>query len=76
MSRNIRLTVFRHSRNKTQDEMAKILGVSNSYYSKIELGSRNPSFNFIKRFKAEFEVNIDKIFLKKQRHIKCDKQTA
>lgn len=76
MGRNIRLIVFRHSINKTQDGMAKILGVSNSYYSKVERGARNPSFNFIKKFKEEFEIDTNEIFFWKQRHIKCDREIA
>jgi len=63
MMKNMGLIIFRESINKTQDEMAKILGVSSSFYSKIEMGARNPSFNFIKRFKEKFDCNIDEIFL-------------
>ena len=33
-----------------------------NYYSKIELGLRNPSYNFMEKFKAKFvDANMDEI---------------
>ena len=37
------------------------------YYSKIELGLRNPSYNFMEKFKANFgDACVDEIFFKKK----------
>lgn len=41
--------------------MAHILGVSRSFYEKIELGDRNVSSNFLSKLKEKFpyvDVNI------------------
>ncbi|WP_343337342.1 hypothetical protein TPELB_23880 [Terrisporobacter petrolearius] len=57
------LVDFRVSNNLTQKQMADKLGTTLSYYSKVELGKRNPSYNFLIKFKSTFsEVNIDKLF--------------
>lgn len=44
--------------------MARKIGVSESYYEKIEYGNRTPSYNFLTKFKVAFpETNTDNIFL-------------
>lgn len=59
------LVNFRILNNMTQLEMAKTIGFSLTYYSKIELGVRNPSYNFLVKFKSAFkEANVDEIFFK------------
>ncbi len=63
MSRE-KLRDYRLSINKTQDEMAKIWGVTLSFYSKIESGDKNPSIQKLKEFKKHFPTaNADEIFL-------------
>ena len=58
------LKQFRVSLKKSQSEMAKIIGITLSFYSKIELGIKNPSIDTIKKFKDAFPTaNIDNIFL-------------
>ena len=64
MDRNESLIQFRLSRNMSTEDMAKELRISRSFYEKIEWGKRNPSFNFIKKFKAKFKVDVDKLFFK------------
>jgi putative transcriptional regulator len=66
---NIRLMEFRKLKNLSQSDMANRLNISTSFYIKIELGERNPSYNFIKKFKKTFECDIDKIFFGEQLHI-------
>ncbi|WP_341877628.1 helix-turn-helix transcriptional regulator [Defluviitalea saccharophila] len=57
------LITFRKQQGYTQDEFANILNVSSSYYQKIENGTRNPSYNFIKNFKEAFKsADVDMIF--------------
>lgn len=55
---------FRKKINLSQTEMANKLGISASFYMKIETGERNPSFNFIKKFKSTFNCEVDSIFFK------------
>lgn len=66
MTKDIRgLSNFRNKKELTQKEMAEKLGVSVSFYSKIEQGRKNTSFNFIKKFKEVFpDADIDKLFFK------------
>ena len=59
-----KLREYRLSINKTQVEMAKIWGISLSFYKQIECGAKNPSIQKIKDFKKCFPVaNTDEIFL-------------
>lgn len=44
--------------NLTQEQMATKLGISLSYYIKIEIGQRKISANFLQKLKTEFP-NID-----------------
>lgn len=68
LTRNNKLIEFRKSLNKTIEEMAVIIEISASYYRKIEAGLRNPSFNFIQKFKSKFDVNADEIFFEDKSH--------
>lgn len=57
------LTEFRESKNLKQNEMAKEIDVSASYYYKIESRYQNPSYEFLAKLKKRFpEVNIDEMF--------------
>ena len=61
------LVDFINSKKLTQKEMAEKVGTTLSYYSKIELGLRNPSCNFVEKFKANFgDACVDEIFFKKK----------
>lgn len=54
---------FRKSEGLSLKEMAAKIGVSNSFYEKIERGERNPSYNFTKAFKVAFPgIKADGIF--------------
>ena len=44
------LVDFRNLKNLSQKDMAALIGVTLSLYSKIELGLRNPSYNFLTKF--------------------------
>lgn len=55
---------YRKSINKTQEEMAKIWGITLSFYKQIECGFKNPSIKTIKKFKNAFPTaNTEQIFL-------------
>lgn len=69
---NPRLIKFRKEQGLIQDEIALLLEVSTSFYQKIENGERNPSFNFITKFKKLFpETNTDYIFFNQKNHEAC-----
>lgn len=58
------LIQFRKTIMKTQEEMAKIWGITLSFYKQIECGAKNPSIKKVIDFKKEFPTaNVDKIFL-------------
>lgn len=60
---NCTLSNFRKSKKMSSDEMAKVIGVSSSFYNKIESGHRNPSYNFICKFLETFsDANVNEIF--------------
>lgn len=60
------LIEFRYNQGKSVVEFAEILGISYDLYYKIEKNQRNPSYNFLLKFKHQFpEANIDKIFFTK-----------
>jgi len=71
------LVDFRNSRNLTQREMSIRMGVTLTLYSKVELGIRNPSYNFLKKFKDTFkDADINEIFFEEQSHVKCNKNVT
>lgn len=60
---NEMLIKFRENKRMTQKEFAETLGLTVSFYSKIETGVRNPSYNFLVKFKKAFpSESIDKFF--------------
>lgn len=69
---------FREELELTQEQMAESMGVSKSYYIKVEEGYRNPSYNFLKKFKCRYAENLDDIFFEfdnTQRVIICHKES-
>lgn len=67
-----KLSEFRKEQNKTMQEMAIKLGVSQSLYVKVELGERNPSYSFLTKFKKAFpNADINGIFFTINNHETC-----
>ena len=61
LKKNTELQNFREQQNLTRYEMAKKLKLSKSMYEKIELGFRNPSYNFLLKIKnsfPDFDINL------------------
>ena len=57
------LPQFRFKKKLSSAEMAKRIGISRSFYHKVESGLRNPSWNFLQQMKAAFpDMSIDEIF--------------
>ncbi|MEH7114539.1 helix-turn-helix transcriptional regulator [Neobacillus niacini] len=46
----------------TQNEVAKKVGISRSYYNQIETGERNPSGHVALRIATFFEFDMSKFF--------------
>lgn len=60
---NKKLVEFRISKNYSIQKMADEIGVSKSFYEKIEYGERKPSYNFITKFSRRFpDVKLDFLF--------------
>lgn len=57
-----KLSALRKERNMTQQDVAKMLGISRSFYGFIETGLRNPTYGLAKRIAAIFEVTPEEIF--------------
>lgn len=58
-----KLKEFRNSKKLSQKEMAIQIGVSPSYYYKVESGYQNPSYEFLAKFKRRFpDASIDVLF--------------
>lgn len=58
---------LRKSKKLNKKQMADEIGVSASYYYKIESRIQNPSFEFLKKLKKRFpEANIDQMFFSKE----------
>lgn len=55
---------FRLSLNLTQKEMAKKIGISESYYSKVEGEFKRAGRGFLEKFKKEFPKEDINIFFK------------
>lgn len=59
------LKKFREGKSMTQRQMASKIGVSLSYYRKIEQGKNKPSYQFMKKLKDVFpKVSVDKLFFR------------
>ncbi|WP_113675491.1 helix-turn-helix domain-containing protein [Vallitalea guaymasensis] len=55
------LANYRTDLEKTQKQMASVIGVSESIYKLVESGNRTPSYNFIRKFHKAyptFNLNI------------------
>lgn len=57
------LKEFRAKHNKTQQEMANLVGITKSMYEKLEYNQVNPSIDTIKKFKKAFKDFNPNIFL-------------
>lgn len=62
------LKLLRDEQQLNQKDMAATIGVSASYYYKVESGYQNPSYDFLCKLKRRFpEADIDKLFFQKEK---------
>ncbi len=57
------LKEFRLKKEKTQQEMADLVGITKSMYEKLEYNERKPSVETIQKFKTVFKDFESEIFL-------------
>ena len=58
------LKEYRKAKALTQDEVAEQMGISASFYTNIERGTRFPGVHLLYRLAKEFDVDIGSLFLK------------
>lgn len=56
------LKQFRESNKLSVKDIAKEIGVNKYTYYKIESGERKPTYEFMRKFKQRYGVNIDEMF--------------
>ena len=57
------LKEFRLEKTLSKDRMARKIGVSTSFFEKVENGHAKPSRGFMEKLKSVYpEVNLDKMF--------------
>ena len=61
----MRDTLIRARGNKSQIEVAKTLGISQKYLSKLELEKRNPSMVLASKIAKYYGQSVEKFFCKK-----------
>lgn len=67
-----KLVRFRVKQKLTQKQMSEKIGTTLTFYCKVEIGVRNPSYNFIVKFKNIFpDANVDEIFFNNELHEMC-----
>ncbi len=57
-----RVSIFRHKRDLTQEELAEKVGVDRSYMGFIERGERNPTLDKIDKIARALGISIRKLF--------------
>ena len=56
------LKIFRIEQDMTQSDMALEIGCSRDAYSAIESGSRDPSYDFMKKLQTAFDVPSERMW--------------
>lgn len=65
---------LRESRNLSQSELAKLMGIHNSYISKIESGTRKVSTSELNKLAAIFDVSTDYLLGRKENESSTESQ--
>ena len=60
--RRMNLKIFRITHDMTQSDMAQRIGCSRDAYSGIETGARDPSYEFMEKLKAAFEIPAENMW--------------
>lgn len=65
---------LRESRNLSQSELANLMGIHNSYISKIESGTRKVSTSELNKLAEIFDVSTDYLLGRKENESSTEKQ--
>lgn len=60
--RRKKLKFFRIEQDLTQSDMAQRVGCDRASYSAIEVGSRNPSYEFMEKLQAAFDIPSERMW--------------
>jgi len=63
------LRVLRATRNVTQEQLAKELGVTRQTIHAIETGKYNPSLDLAFKIAIHFDTRIEDVFTYKEEHV-------
>ena len=66
--KNLRMLELRTASEKTQKEVAAIIGISQSSYAMIEGGHRHPRKQVEKKLADFFNVTVDELFFAEPNH--------
>lgn len=59
---NVRIKALRKSRNKTQQDIATLLGISRPAYTAYEQGNRTPDNEAVEKLADYYDVTIDYLY--------------
>ena len=73
------LVRLRKEKNKTQTEIAELVGISRSFYALIELNLRNPNYGLAKKIATIFGEDPESVFFniddfKMKQNVKIEKK--
>lgn len=66
------LITLRKKHKKTQEEIAKVLGISRPAYTAYESGNRQPDYDSLIKLAAYYEVSLDYLLTGKEEEEKQD----
>ncbi|WP_458414555.1 helix-turn-helix domain-containing protein [Schinkia sp. CFF1] len=69
-----RLSQLRKEKHKTQDDMAKLLGITRPAYTAYESGRRQPDYETLHKLAEYHDVSIDYLITGKE-HVKEEKHS-
>lgn len=67
---------LRGSRNLTQDDVARAIGITRAYYGMIESGRREPSLEIARRIAEYFDTTVEALFFAAERNATWQASTA
>jgi transcriptional regulator with XRE-family HTH domain len=57
----VKLRTIRERKGLTQDELARRVGVSRGYLSRLEMGRHDPPLSLLRRLAKELRVNVARL---------------
>ena len=57
-----RIRSLREQRNLTQEQLALMTGMGRSYLAKVEVGTRNPTVDFLEKIAISLDTTLGNLF--------------